>query len=302
MPESSWLHRNVTRRLGRYIHPLWPGEIREPVFIVGCPRSGTSVFGRILGNCPGFLYLMEPRYIWCSVDPRLNVWGAEAGGGVLYWDQGDVRDRQARQLRQWFHLALTLSGQRRLVEKLPLNVFRLRWLAAIFPDARFIHLVRHAREVALSLEEAVRHWFRPELGYPSGYWESNWNYLMFEDYAERQPELHHKLELVRTQNDNYARSLFVWLCSVWEGRGTGQELGRERFLQLRYEDLIRSPETELGRVLAFLGEPTHQETLDHARAVLHGRSVRKPDPRPEITEALAGRLLRELGYEVQPGP
>lgn len=301
MPQSGWLHRNTTHRIGRFVHPLWPGDIEKPIFVVGCPRSGTSVFGQILGNHPGFLYLMEPRYIWCSVDPRLNVWGREAGKGKLYWDQGDVRDHEAQRLRQWFHLALTLSGQNRLVEKLPLNVFRLRWLAEIFPDALFIHVVRHARDVALSLEEAVRHWFRAELGYPTGYWESNWNYLMFEDYAERRPELRHDLEMVRGQSDNYARSLFVWLCSVWEGRRAGQELGQKRFLQLRYEDLVRSPELEMGHVLAFLGEPTHQKTIGHAREVLHGQSVRKPDPQPEVTDALAGRLLRELGYEGPPG-
>jgi hypothetical protein len=236
------------------------------------------------------------------VDPTLNIWAAEAAHGVLYWDEGDVRDREARRLRQWFHLALTLGRQRRLVEKLPLNVFRLRWMVAIFPDAKFIHIVRHARDVALSLEVAVRHWFRAEKGYTKGYWESNWNYLMFEDYAERQPELRRELDLIRTMDNNYARSLFVWLCSVSEGRKAGQELGRQKFLQLHYEDLVQSPETELRRVLAFLGEPANQQLIDYARSVLHKRSVRKPDPRPEVTEALAGRMLHELGYEGQVNP
>ena len=126
MPESGWLHRNLTRRLGRLVHPVWPGEISEPVFIVGCPRSGTTVLGRILGDYPGFLYLMEPRYIWCSVDPQLNVRGADTAGGVLYWDESDVRDREAWRLRQWFHLALTLSRQYRLVESLLSTLLRLR--------------------------------------------------------------------------------------------------------------------------------------------------------------------------------
>lgn len=300
MPESSWLHRNLTRRAGRFVHPMWPGEISEPVFVIGCPRSGTSVFGRILAGHPGFLFMMEPRYIWCTVNPRLNVWGAEAVSGVLYWDQSHVQKREARRLRQWFHLALVLSGQRRLVEKLPLNVFRLRWLAAVFPDAKFIHVVRHARDVALSLEAAVSHWFRPELGYPAGYWESNANYLMFEDYAESQPELRDELELVRTRDDNYARSLFVWLCSVWEGQSAGQELGPETYLQLRYEDLISDPKAALVAVLEFLEEPLRKETVQHALGELHSQSMHKPDPHPELTDAMAGRMLLQLGYEVDP--
>jgi hypothetical protein len=204
---SGGLHRIVTHRLGKWLHPIWRGEIAEPIFVVGCPRSGTSVSGNILGDYPGSLYMREPRYIWCSVDPRLNVWGARVRGGVLYWGRRDVHEREARRLQQWFHLALTASGQRRLVEKMPLNVFRLRWLAAIFPDAKFLHIVRHARDAALSLETAVKRWFRPERGYPRGYWESNWNYLMFEDYAEGQPELRNELEVVQTQKENHARSL-----------------------------------------------------------------------------------------------
>lgn len=298
MAQSGWFHRNFTRRIGRYLHPVWPREMDDIVFVVGCPRSGTTVLGQILSRYPGFLYLHEPRYIWRQVNPQLNVWGADAGGGVLYWDENDVDASEARRLARWFQLALDVSGQRRLVVKQPLNVFRMRWLAAMFPNARFIHLVRHARDVALSLQEALATWFSPEQGYPREYWESNWNYLMFQDYAKGRAELSQELAAIQGGADNYARSLFVWLCSVWEGCRAGKEIGPEKYIQLHYEDLIHDPATQLARVFDLVEEPMDEGTVTSAQTLLHGRSLGKADPDPELTAAVAGRMLEELGYEV----
>lgn len=298
MSTSGRLHRGVTRRIGGLVHPVWPGEIRDVVFVVGCPRSGTSVFGRILSHYPDFLYMHEPRYIWRQVNPALNVWRGHETRGQLAWDAGDVDDADRRRLARWFHLARTLGLRRRLVEKMPLNVFRLPWLAATFPEAQFIHVIRHARDAALSLREAVGRWFSAERGYEAGHWASSWNYTMFEEYAEGVPELRDKVALVRAHDDDYARGLLVWLCSVWAGCQAGRNLGEARYLEVRYEPLVADPPAELRRVLDFLGEPFDATPVDHARAVLHRQSVRKPDPNPQATRAIAGDLLAKLGYEV----
>lgn len=297
MPMSARLHRGLTRRLGQVIHPFWPGEIRDVVFVVGCPRSGTSVFGRILSHHPELLYMHEPRYIWRRINPQLNVWRGHVTHGRLYWDASDLDDGERQRLARWFHLALTLGFRRRLVEKMPLNVFRLRWLAASFPEARFIHVVRHGRDVALSLQESVARWFSAERGYEPGHWATSWYYLMFEEYAEGVPVLRDRLPLVRAAEDDYARALLVWLCSMWEGHQAGRELGQEQYLEVRYESLVADPAGELQRVFGFLGESVDPATVDYARTVLHGRSVHKPDPAPQTTQAIAGTLLAELGYE-----
>jgi hypothetical protein len=280
------------------LHSFWPGEIRDVVFVVGCPRSGTSVFGRILGHYPDLFYMHEPRYIWRQVNPALNVWRGHETRGRLAWDAGDVNEQDRRRLARWFHLALALGLRRRLVEKMPLNVFRLPWLASTFPEAQFIHVIRHARDAALSLQEAVGRWFSAERGYEPGHWASSWNYLMFEEYAEGVPELQDKVSLVRAHDDDYARALLVWLCSVWAGCRTGRELGESRYLEVRYEFLVADPAAKLHHVFDFLDEPPDPATVDHARAVLHGRSLRKPDPNPQATRVIAGDLLAELGYEV----
>ena len=252
-----------------------------------------------MGQHPDFLYMREPRYIWRDVEPRLNVWRGHPTQGVLYWDDDDVNERVRHSLARWFHLALALSRRRRLIEKMPLNVFRMTWLAASFPQAKFIHVIRHGRDVALSMQQAVeKRWFSTERGYPEGYWQSSWNYLIFEQYAEDNPELCDRLPFVRESTDNYVRSLFVWLCCVWTGHQAGTQLGDDRYIEVRYEDLVQKPAVELNRVLGFLGESSCSAMIDHANSVLHGGSIRKSDPNPEATHRIAGAMLHELGYEV----
>ena len=297
MPLSGRLHRGLTRRIGKALHPFWPGEIQDIVFVVGCPRSGTSVFGQILSRHRHFLYMHEPRYIWRHVDPALNIWRGHGTRGRLVWRAGDVDEETGRRLARWFHLALTLGLRRRLVEKMPLNVFRLPWLAATFPRAQVIHVVRHARDAALSLQEAVARWFSAERGYAPGHWATSWNYAMFEDYARGVPALRDRVPLVRARDDDYARALLVWACSVWAGRRAGDDLGAGRYFEVRYEALVDDPAAELQRVSDYLGEPVDPATVAEARAVLHHRSVHKPDPDPALTRAIAGDLLAELGYE-----
>lgn len=304
MAQSTRLHRALTRRLGRYVFQYWPGEIRRPVFVVGCPRSGTTVFGQILARHPGLLYLHEPRYIWREVNPRLNVWRGHETEGVLRWDATDVDPDERTRLARWFHLASVLGGgRRRLVEKMPLNVFRLRWLAAMFPDAQFIHVIRHGRDVALSMQQAVGRWFSAERDYPDRFWASSWHYGMFADYARQVPALGDMAELADSHGDDYARCLLVWLCCVWEGLDAERDLVTGQLLQLRYEDLVRDPEAELETVFDFLGGLDHSAkrgispTLAYAEAVLHAGSLRKPDPYPQVTHAVAGEMLARLGYE-----
>jgi hypothetical protein len=280
------------RRYGFWLHRVWPWELKRPVFVVGCPRSGTTVFGRILAQAPRICYLHEPRHIWCRVEPRLDVWAYRGaiGRNRLYWDERDVDMRQATRLAHLFHMQLWAHRRERLVEKLPLNVFRIRWLAAMFPEAKYVHVVRHARDVALSLETAVRNWF------PDGYWESSRHYGIFRDYARSRPVLAGKLGLISEASANYPRGLLVWACAVTAGREGALAVGPHRYLSVRYEEVVRSPREVLTGVFEFIGEPLPEAVLEYASEVLHRRSVGKPDPQPQLTRAIAEDMLPTLGY------
>lgn len=291
------LQRLLIRRAGIYVHPVWPARIETPIFVVGSPRSGTSIFGRILGQQPNFLYLYEPRVIWRTIDPDFNVWrGGEAHHGQLVWTAGDGTSRHRERLARWLHFASFVGRGRRVVEKMPLNVFRLEWLAAAFPQARFVHVIRHGGDVALSLQKAVERWFSRERGYPPHYWENSWHYQMFVDYARRHAELTNLAENVGDEESNFERGLRVWAACVHAGRHAGEKIGAARYREIRYEELVQDTASSLVQLFHFLEEEPDSDVLAFAREQLHARSIAKPQAALLREKDAFAPILERYGY------
>jgi len=113
-----------------------------------------------------------------------------------------------------------------------------------------------------------------------------------------------------------------WTRAVQAGMREGQALGPERYLELRYEDLVEQPESELRRVCAFLGESFESGMLrfheDADRQIaawersIH-RKLFRPPRRSDlelwrgamsarqlaVVEAWAGETLRRAGYALE---
>lgn len=113
--------------LNRSVRPL----LDRPVFIVGAPRSGTSVLGRVLGEHPDLSYLNEPRLIWERLSPRSDYLPPGP-------NQAEAIEDAARRL------ARSVGGQSglRLLEKSPGNSLRIPILNRMAPDCLIIHIYR----------------------------------------------------------------------------------------------------------------------------------------------------------------
>ena len=137
--------------------------ITRPIFIIGCGRSGTTIFGTALSKHKKITYLNEPRHLWFSAYPETDIWTpkAHSRNGRLVLTFADVEGRKSRKLSQLFRFETIKTGRPILIEKLPINNFRLSFIHKIFPDARFIHIYRNGIEVARSIEKrSVRgNWF-----------------------------------------------------------------------------------------------------------------------------------------------
>jgi hypothetical protein len=109
------------------------------------------------------------------------------------------------------------------------------------------------------------------------------------------------------------RTAQVWADRIRACRAAGARLGGERYMELRYEDLVADVKTTLGRLFDFLGVPTPAdaghflrvpENYGSARGETHvlatnrqkWRTAMSPDLRRRI-EGVAGDLLTVLGYE-----
>jgi hypothetical protein len=111
-----------------------------PVFVVGVPRSGTTLVAELLARYPQVCNRGESHWIW-SLSQRLPP-GKNPEAALL-----DTLAREyERQLRQD-----DAADARWFVDKQPLNVLHVGFIMAMFPNARIVYCRRGARDTALSL-------------------------------------------------------------------------------------------------------------------------------------------------------
>ncbi|WP_019517356.1 tetratricopeptide repeat-containing sulfotransferase family protein [Sphingomonas sp. Mn802worker] len=112
----------------------------SPVFIMGFPRSGTTLLDTLLMNDPRF-HVLEELPIVGTIEAE-----ARAGGGIDQADPDELR-------RRYFALLERVAPNQRgatVVDKFPLHMARVPLLHRMFPDARMIFVERHPFDVVLS--------------------------------------------------------------------------------------------------------------------------------------------------------
>lgn len=115
----------------------------SPVFLVGFPRSGTTLLDQILDSHPA-IQTLEEKPLILALQNEFDALVAET-----------PPDREARRRMQarYFELVsqhIELRPGSTLVDKFPLNITRVPLIVRIFPNARFILALRHPLDVCLS--------------------------------------------------------------------------------------------------------------------------------------------------------
>lgn len=210
-------------RLGRYLEPLLqpgpPAEGPAPVFLVGFPRSGTTLLDQMLSGHPGITVLEEQDTLQDVLrEHALSDNGIEA---FLRLDTAGLE--RWRQL-YWRRVAQFMPGRREdalFVDKLPLNSVFMPLLKRLFPGARFLFALRDPRDVVLScfmqsfaLNEAMRHFL--SLQETAAYYAAVMQ--VGADSLERLPGAAHRVryEGVVEDTEGEARRLLGFLGLAWE--------------------------------------------------------------------------------------
>lgn len=115
--------------------------IKKPLFIIGSPRSGTTILGRILGNHPDLVEVREPRLIW--------KYGNDSKSDVL--TEKDLTPKIKAHIRAKLGEKAPSEQGLRLLDKSPNNAVRIPFILSVFPDAQFIHIMRNGYDAALSI-------------------------------------------------------------------------------------------------------------------------------------------------------
>lgn len=267
-----------------------PLRTEQTAFLIGCARSGTSILGESLAAQPRITYLYEVSAIWKRVFPD------RPDDRLVAADASDSETIQ----RLHAELAARMTDPERdiLLEKNPKHTLRVAFLDRAFPGCRFLHIIRDARDTVASLMFRNR--------------GLEWGHLKipgWKDLLEKHPEA------------NHLRCAHQWRDSVRLARQEGSALDSDRYLEIRFEDLVARPVEIVTAAMAFLGlemTETVRETCsriqdetarsyharrqvrhfvdNHQRRVGRYRENLTETQRAEV-EAICGELMRELGYE-----
>ncbi len=189
-----------------------------PVFVVGFLRSGTTLVEQILSSHRDIAAAGELEFTLQIeqglVDRQGNTYPRSLDGLVTDGDGAALIAARERYLGQLAALG-DYSGKKWVVDKLPFNMLHLPLIRLLFPESPIIHVVRHPLDTVLScFSQIFLH-------------EHEWSYTV-----------HDAAEL-------YVRSV--------RHVERMKEVLDLRYMQIRYEDLVAGPQTEVRSLLSFVG-------------------------------------------------
>jgi hypothetical protein len=134
----------------------FPAMSARPIFVVGSPRTGTTMIGNYLGSAPSVLNAGEYRALYLAHGALpIQLGAANRLEGLAPPEWEPFRDRYVAEVRahaaQFIVKAAESGGHTAFVDSFPRNVFIAAQLADTFPDALFVLTLRHYTGVIQSL-------------------------------------------------------------------------------------------------------------------------------------------------------
>ncbi len=274
-----------------------------PVFVLGSPRSGTTLLYHMLLSSGGFAVYRSETHVFNLLETAYGDLGEASNkkrlmkawlGSKLFQVSGlDARQIEARVIAEcasggdFLRLVMGQIAENQNVKRwadcTPDHLLYLQRIKETIPEALIIHIIRDGRDVGLSMEK--QGWIRPLPG---------------------------------DSDQRLAVAALYWEWIVNRGRQTRKTLGAD-YCEIHFEDLIREPRSILGKLSGFI---EHDLNYDHIQQVGIG-SVLEPNssfeagssgkefnpvarwkevlPEHDVIclDSLIGGTLRELGYPVE---
>ena len=278
--------------------------ISRPFFIVGCPRSGTTLLQYMLRSHPGISMPTGESHFFIPIYQRRDKYGdlrmpenirlvlrdmyrlsrefLETDLHGVHFDVDSMTDFLHK--KRCFTIPEILSaiyrenamgeGKVRWGDKTPWYLLHMQTILEMFPRAQFIHIIRDGRDVALSL-------FRRS-----------------KDFGVY----------------NIHRAAEYWTIYLERGQAVGSQTDPTIYHEVRYEDLLQHPEEEVRRICNFLEEDYSDKVVYYKTSTVAGKTplLQKPIQdgnvykwRRQLTcrqldmfESIAGTVLERNGYEL----
>lgn len=272
----------------------------DPIFIVGCSRSGTTVTYETFAASSALLSIgHEIPEFWDSLwGPNNNGWESEAAG-----EKNALPEHRDAAMRLFYQR----MGIGRVLDKTCINVMRIPYLYRLFPQARFIYIQRDGRDNISSMMEGWRHGghfglsqflgpFPDEIAINGGEFH-DWSFFLAPGW----------------QNYNHATleevCAFQWISANRLALDAKIIIPEQQWVQLRYEDIFTRPVEMFEQAFAQLNIPfedaVRQRCLNlgaRPTSIVNGMPKQQkwksqnPDAITRILDKITPIML-ELGYD-----
>jgi len=288
-----------------------------PIFVVGTPRSGTTLTARVLGNhsrifMPAETHFFDDIYARRrtlgepgqantsrAIAARLStIYGRQHEGGYQKRMAPLLDDREALEhliapcqsyaqvLARFMELQMPSGGKARWGNHVPRDIFNIPDILALFPDAKIVVCLRDLRDFLLSyssMKDVVR-----------------------THHVARHQRLYHPIV-----------TTLLWMATAKRARVLSSLVPEGNLLLLRYEDLVSAPEATVQKLCGFIGETYEPEMLavrDNnssnpstrgAASGIFDSSVGRwrkglPPEHAYLAQKIGGDLLEAFGYRAEP--
>lgn len=236
-------------------------EAIAPVFLIGFPRSGTTLMEQILDSHPRVQAMEEKSTVAHMVNRALDMLDEQQCALT------DLHEEQLAELRRLYFTVvgrhISLRPGNILIDKMPLNTVGVPVIARVFPDAKFILAIRHPCDVSLS---CLMQTFATNAAMA--------NFFTLADTAHL-----------------YAQVMGAWLHYA--------ELLPLHYHRIRYEDLIEDVPAESRKLLDFLGLPWDDAVLQHTEHARQRGAINTPSYHQVVQPIYQRAKYRWKRYEQQ---
>lgn len=218
--------------------PAIAENYQSPAFLIGFPRSGTTLLHQILDGHPG-LEILEERPLIPVIKHHLIQKMESYPGGLGGLDEAVFANIQNNYVKA--SEEFRAKGKKtKIVDKLPLNLIDVPLILKIFPNAKFIVALRHPCDCTLSC-------FMQNFGINNA--------------------------MLNFTNLDDATKYYHEVFALW--RKYRDELEPD-FHYIRYEDVVANLEGEARKVIKFLGLDWDDNVLDYQKQALAKKRIATP--------------------------
>lgn len=268
----------------------------RPLFLLGTPRSGTTLLARLL-NAHRRVLMTNETAVMLQLGDMISRSERGSQAGILFGKQyhelwaRHLSSRSRELIETYYARIADEQGRRDLAywgEKHPHNCHCLDLIASNWPQARYIYLVRDPRDAGLSIAAMLDKPFRTSL--------ENWKTFSdrYEAFADELPEQQCLRLRYEDLVDDYAgvtRRFLRWL-------GLDLDEGVEQYIE-SYKDVDAhsvAPLMEQGR------EPRPRQKCDYRRKAVERWKKRLSRRDVRFATKLVGSFLEKYGYEIDGRP